>query len=457
MMAFGSIDGVLGRKEFATPRRDLEADTPGSGGSVLFSSYKKPQESPASRHSPEDTGKKMFLSLDIGADGKAVIVPGARCLAGTTCRSAETEAKPEAQPEPKPQEEEDSNTKARVLNILRQMRNNNKKKNKSSSSSTKSNKVTKSSQTVSNVSTTTPKKLALPPTKELMKDNSKMSNGSKLPVLLVTASPSPSTPKPAPILPNDCNITPGYNLIDQALLSKPGSKFASPMVNFSPKSRLVPRMSISSEKRMKPPMSPRAFAETTNIANNPNHNSLDFLMGNELDSSWTDLYFNSSRRSSVQYAATGGAAGTSGAGAGAGVGSPNWWKYDNNITLSPLRNLDNIQNTNTNTHTNNHNSAQNSIISSPVFVRHDDATDENQIMRINQHSKDIYRQHNQSLLQRLTTSNQLHASHQADPVNTINMSHIYRSLHNDKEQSAGIAANDNVEEDASSALKTLIK
>lgn len=441
MNRFGSIDGVLvDRKEFATPRRDLEVDTPGSSGSVLFSSYKKVQESPVSRHSPE-TGRKMFkFSLDIGADGKAMIVTGGALSVGK--QKEEENKKNEAQEQQKKEPaEDDSNTKTRVLNILRQMRNHNKKKAKNNnygaaSTMTTPRKVTK---TVS-----TPRKLALTATKD-MTDARGAATGSKLPMLLVTASPSPSTPKPAPILPNDCNITAGYNLIDQTLLSRPGSKFASPMVNFSPKSRLVPRMSISSEKRMKP-LSPRAFAETTNIANNTNHNNLDtFLMGNELDSNWTELYFNPSRRNSVQLSTT----------AGATASSPNWWKYDNNITLSPLRNLDNAQNGNTQNNTNN-----NSIISSPVFVRHDDATDENQIMRINQHSKEIYRQHNQSLLQKLTTPHQQHASHPTDPVNTISMSHIYRSLHNgvQKEQhSAGIAVNDNVEDDAGSALKTLIK
>lgn len=421
MMAFGSIDCVLEKKEFATPRRDLDAETPGSGGSILFSSYKKAQESPASRHSPGDSGKKMFLSLDIGADGKAVIVPGAR---GAT-RTEQGEGC-----------EDDSNTKARVLNILRQMRNSNKKKSKVGGNAASVHKVAKPQSVASSPAAA----MKLPPTKELIKETTM---GSKLPALLVTASRSPSTPKPAPILPNECDTTPGYNLIDQTLLNKPGSKFASPLA-FSPKSRLVPRMSIS-EKRMKPHMSPRAFAETTNITNNPNHANLDFLMGNELDGNWTELYLNSSRRNSTQLSTTG---------VGAAC-SPNWWKYDNNITLSPLRNLDNIQDTNNNS--NNNNAAQNSIISSPVFVRHDDVTDENQIMRINQHSKDIYRQQNQSLLQKLTTSNLLQASHQADPVNNINISHIYRSLHNNKEQSAGIAAHENIEEDASCALKTLIK
>ena len=91
-----------------------------------------------------------------------------------------------------------------------------------------------------------------------------------------------------------------------------------------------------------------------------------------------------------------------------------------------------------------------------MFIRHDDTTDENQIMRINQHEKEHYKQQNQSFLQKLTSS----YSQPNGDTNQITMSHIYRTLHNNSKapNSAGIAAgHDNLEDDASSALKTLIK
>lgn len=458
---FSSIDGVLGAEDtrvhrktrsevvFSTPVKESASQhaTPPSTFSVLFSAEKKSQESPVSRHSPNDLfqmknklNKLAFkFSLDIGADGKAAIVNGGNSSAPASVKKEDQDTKAEDKVPEKEEESEDSAaTKTRILSILKQMRNNNKKRRTNDASPKR---ITKASQIVSSVSSSPSKKLILPPTTQLVRDKVTSNSGSKLPTLLVTETQSPSTPKPAPLLPNDCNVTPGYNMIDQALLSRPGSKFASPNgLSFSPRNRLLPRMSISGEKKFSKGFSPRGLTDTTN------GNSLDsFLMGNDLENNWSDLYFNqaqtngASRRNSVQFSVN-------------GASSPNWFKYDSaNITLSPLRNLENIQNQNTNGNNN-----PTSIISSPVFIRHDDTTDENQIMRINQHEKEHYKQQNQSFLQKLTSS----YSQPNGVTNQITMSHIYRTLHNNSKapNSAGIAAgHDNLEDDASSALKTLIK